>query len=303
MKTQAFKTLKILFLLGIGLFAFSAQANYNTNYYTTTTNYGNYYGASACNFSRDLWQGMTGEDVRCLQQYLKDNAGGMNFVYPDGIFGSLTRQAVMNWQMSYGIPASGIFDSFSRSKYFELTGGGYGGGDWSWNFGNDSYAQKATNKINEALEMIQDAEDEIDDSDDDTSSAEDSLEDAKDDMIDAVTAFFVDRDFREAFDKADDAFQNAEDAFDDAGGSSGDKEDARDAINDAQDAIDDARDEINYAEDNGADVDDAWDTLDDAENKLEDAEDEYDDKDYDDAEDLANDAEDLADDAVDDIDW
>lgn len=300
--------LKIIFLGAVALFAFGAEAN--TQYYT----------GNICNFYRDLAQGSRGEDVRCLQQYLKDSAQGMNFVYPDGIFGSLTRQAVMNWQASYGLPSFGYFDATSRAKYFELMGGvgGIGGGDYYGGgyygggfvtdpgypvYGINSEEERARMRINDALIMIDDAEEEIDDSNEDTSSAESSLDDAKEDIDDAVWAFFVDRDFSEAYDKADDAFQNAEDAFDEADGDDGDREDAEDAIDDAQDAIDDARDEINDADDDGADVDDAEDLLDDAEDRLDDARDEYDDEDYDNAEELANEAEDLAQDAIDAIDW
>jgi peptidoglycan hydrolase-like protein with peptidoglycan-binding domain len=295
MKKQAFK---IMFLVGVAFFAFNAEASSNTNYYTGNYNYNQNYSVGACNFSRDLWQGMVGEDVRCLQQYLKDTAGGMNFVYPDGVFGNLTRQAVINWQVNYGISATGVFDSVSRSKYFSLTGGR------NIDIVGDGKSEKAINRMIEALQMIQDAENEIDDSNKNTSTAENDLRDAKDDMIDASIAFFVDRDYSEAFNKADDAYDNANDAFEEAGGDShGDRQDAKDAMNDAQNAIDDAQDEINNAEDHGADVDDANDTLDDAQNKLDDAQDKYDDHNYSKAEDYANDAEDLANDAIDDIDW
>jgi hypothetical protein len=283
-KTMKTNILKIVFLGLVALFAFNAEA-------------------SSCGFSRDLMIGSRGEDVRCLQQYLTSVGYGMS--YPDGVFGPRTSQAVMLWQGNYGLPAYGTFDSASRAKYISLTGG-YGGGVIVPGYPpifEDSEKERAAMRIEEALVMIEDAEDEIDDSNDNTSSAEDSLEEAKDDILDAVIAFYVDKDYDEAYDKADDAYENAEDAFDDVDGGDGDENDAEDAIDDARDAIDDARDNIEDADDDGADVDEAEDLLDEAEDTLDDAEDEFDDEDYDNAEDLANDARDLAYDAVDAIDW
>lgn len=282
--------LKVVFLGLVALFAFNTDA-------------------SSCGFSRDLMVGSRGEDVRCLQQYLTGVGYGTN-IYPDGVFGPRTSQAVMLWQGNYGLPAYGTFDATSRAKYFELTGGytggyGYVGGvipSYPPVF-EDSEQQRASVRIEEALVMIEDARDEIDDSNDNTSSAEDSLEDAEDDILDAVISFYVDQDYDEAYDKADDAYENAEDAYDDVDGGNGDENDAEDAIDDARDAIDDARDNIEDADDEGADVNDAEDLLNDAEDTLNDAEDEFDDEDYDNAEDLADEARDLANDAVDAIDW
>jgi hypothetical protein len=306
MKTNIFK---LIFLGAVALFAFEADA-------------------STCNFYRDLAQGSRGEDVRCLQQYLNNagfNTSFYQFSYPDGVFGPRTSQAVASWQAAYGLPSFGYFDATSRAKYFELMGGvggigngdyynggyydgGYYGGGVSVDPGYQGYMynneeERARMRINDALIMMEDAEDEIEDSNENTNSAENSLEDAEEDMDDAIHAFFVDRDFSEAYDKADDAYKNAEDAFEDAGGDDGDREDAEDAIDDAEDAIDEAREEIEDADDDGADVDEAEDILDDAEDRLEDARDEYDDEDYDSAEELANEAEDLAQDAIDAIDW
>ncbi len=304
--------LKIIFLGAVALFAFGVDASYTP--YSSSV--------SACSFYRDLAQGSRGEDVRCLQQYLSNSGFNTSFYqysYPDGVFGPLTSQAVASWQATYGLPGFGYFDAISRAKYLELTGGTggmvlgastyYGGGEYYGGgvvtnpvypvYGINSEEERARMRINDALIMMDDAEDEIDDSNENTSSAENSLEDAEEDMDDAIWAFFVDRDYTEAYDKADDAFQNAEDAYDDAGGDDGDRDDALDAIDDAEDAIDDARDEIEDADDDGAGVDDAEDLLDDAEDRLDDARDEYNDKDYDHAEELANDAENLAQDAID----
>lgn len=268
---------------------------------------------ASCSFYRDLYVGSRGEDVRCLQQYLQSSGYGSVFSRygtPDGVFGPLTQQSLMQWQVANGLPASGYFDATSRARL----GGGYSSGvvlgastynpgytyDYPTYGGYDN--TQAWNKIEEALIMIEDAEDEIDDSNKNTSKAEKLLDDAKEDIYDAVTSYFVDRDFDEAFDRAEDAYDNAEEAYDEVDGgrkNNGTRSSAEDAIEDAEDAIDDARDEIEDADDDGYDVDEAEDLLDEAEDLLDEAEDEFDDGDYGDAEDLADDAREMAEDAVD----
>lgn|SRR3989344_1272637 len=283
------KILKILFIFAITLFATNTSAN-------------------GCSFYRDLWQGTRGEDVRCLQQHLTSFGYGLS---PDGVYGQMTNQAVTSWQMSNGLPVSGYFDANSRARYFEQVsfGGISGGGSvlgayttgTDYNPSIDSLEVRARDRIEDALIMIEDAEDEIDDSNQNTSSAENSLEDAKEDIIESVRAFFIDRDFREAYDLADDALKNAEDAFEDVDGD-GNRGDAEDTIDDARDAINDAEDEIADADDDGDDVDEAEDILEEAEDRLDEAEEEFDDRNYDEAEDLAKEAEELARDAVNAID-
>ena len=82
----------------------------------------------ACTFTRDLYLGISGDDVKCLQQYLND--GGNATIATSGAgspgnettyFGSLTRNAVIRWQSANGVsPAAGYFGSISRAKYNEL---------------------------------------------------------------------------------------------------------------------------------------------------------------------------------------
>lgn len=64
--------------------------------------------AERCTFTRNLTIGSRGEDVACLQRFLK--------VYPSsGFFGALTKQAVSKWQVDNGIvPASGYFGPLTR---------------------------------------------------------------------------------------------------------------------------------------------------------------------------------------------
>lgn len=70
--------------------------------------------SSSCNFNRDLFFGIRGDDVKCLQQYLS--------VTNTGFFGPLTKSAIENWQAKNNIsPASGYFGPISRKKYQQLT--------------------------------------------------------------------------------------------------------------------------------------------------------------------------------------
>ena len=69
--------------------------------------------ANSCDFNRDLFFGVRGDDVKCLQEYL----GVIN----TGFFGNLTRSAVSRWQTDNGVaPTAGYFGSISRKKYQQL---------------------------------------------------------------------------------------------------------------------------------------------------------------------------------------
>jgi peptidoglycan hydrolase-like protein with peptidoglycan-binding domain len=85
--------------------------------------------AVKCTFARNLFEGISGNDVKCLQQHL--NSQGFT-VAPSGagspgnettFYGSRTRTAVSGWQAANGIsPAAGYFGPISRAKYNELLG-------------------------------------------------------------------------------------------------------------------------------------------------------------------------------------
>src|SRR3989344_5717962 len=87
--------------------------------------------AEKCSFTRDLTAGVTGDDVKCLQQYL--NSAG-NKVASSGAgspgsettyFGSLTKAAVGAWQAANGVsPTAGYFGAKSRAKYDALMASG-----------------------------------------------------------------------------------------------------------------------------------------------------------------------------------
>ena len=88
--------------------------------------------AGACGFSRSLTLGAKGDDVTCLQNYLK---GTGHFTYAGGAtgyFGNVTKNAVAAWQAANGVsPAVGYFGSISRAKYASLTAGTTTGGGTS----------------------------------------------------------------------------------------------------------------------------------------------------------------------------
>jgi len=81
-----------------------------------------------CNFYRDLKQGMSGEDVRCLQKYLNGASFTINTGtkpgapgYESTYFGNRTKNAVVDWQnANYISPSNGYFGALSRAKYLEL---------------------------------------------------------------------------------------------------------------------------------------------------------------------------------------
>ncbi len=73
---------------------------------------------SLCIFLRNLKIGSKGEDVKCLQKYLKElNLFKHN---PTGYYGFLTRNAVLKWQKINGLKQTGIFDLNSIMKYYSL---------------------------------------------------------------------------------------------------------------------------------------------------------------------------------------
>lgn len=77
-----------------------------------------------CGFTRSLFLGISGNDVKCLQKYL--NSAGFLIASSGlgspgnetGFFGNLTKNALVRWQNANSVvPASGFFGSISRVKY------------------------------------------------------------------------------------------------------------------------------------------------------------------------------------------
>jgi hypothetical protein len=89
------------------------------------------YPTVTCTFARNLFFGIFGDDVYCLQQYL-NSSGFLVSDYGAGspgsetyFYGSKTLAAVARWQSANGIfPANGIVGPLSRAKYNSFLGGG-----------------------------------------------------------------------------------------------------------------------------------------------------------------------------------
>ncbi len=83
-----------------------------------------------CTVTRDLSQGVRGDDVKCLQQYLNSTGNKVADTGPGSpgnettFYGSLTKAAVAKWQAANGVsPAAGYFGPISRAKYSSLVAG------------------------------------------------------------------------------------------------------------------------------------------------------------------------------------
>jgi len=72
--------------------------------------------------TRSLSQGMSGDDVRGVQEFLQ--SGGFLSVPPTGYFGPLTSQAVAKWQSREGLSQVGVFGPLSRERLKHWCGGG-----------------------------------------------------------------------------------------------------------------------------------------------------------------------------------
>jgi peptidoglycan hydrolase-like protein with peptidoglycan-binding domain len=79
-----------------------------------------------CTFPKNLSQGQSSSEVMCLQKYL--NSFGFP-VADSGLgskgnetlfFGLKTKTAVIRWQLSQGLPATGFFGPLSRAQYAKL---------------------------------------------------------------------------------------------------------------------------------------------------------------------------------------
>lgn len=89
---------------------------------------------TACSFTRSLTVGSTGEDVKCLQQYLNSagypvaSSGAGSPGSETTYFGSRTKTAVAAWQAASGVtPSVGYFGPISQAKYTSLATTGTGG--------------------------------------------------------------------------------------------------------------------------------------------------------------------------------
>lgn len=75
---------------------------------------------NACTFTRNLFVGVRGDDVMCLQNYLISQGYSIP-AGATGFFGPQTKAAVSAWQQANGVsPAAGYFGAISRAKYSSL---------------------------------------------------------------------------------------------------------------------------------------------------------------------------------------
>lgn len=75
----------------------------------------------ACVFDRELFFGVSGEDVSCLQRYLFSIGFLKSSLHVTGYFGALTERGVMSWQADNNVlPAAGYFGKISQKKYSEI---------------------------------------------------------------------------------------------------------------------------------------------------------------------------------------
>lgn len=86
--------------------------------------------AAGCAFQRDIFAGVTHEDIRCLQKYLNSSGYQVSQTGPgspgneSNYFGFKTQAAVVRWQAEHGItPVRGYFGPKSRAKYTSLITG------------------------------------------------------------------------------------------------------------------------------------------------------------------------------------
>jgi chitodextrinase len=110
----------------------------NTNTKTTTTKKKTATTTPVCTIKRTLTLKVVGDDVKCLQTYLKKN--GYLTQEPNGMYGSSTKAAIVKWQTKNKVKVKkkdlGVFDKKSLSAYKRLAkgkkaGGGGGGGGGS----------------------------------------------------------------------------------------------------------------------------------------------------------------------------
>lgn len=86
------------------------------------TSPGTLHAQESCSFTRDLHQGVRGDDVRCLQSYLQDEGFFPDVQATTNFFGPVTRVAVQEWQEENAVtPPQGYFGPVSRSTYETLT--------------------------------------------------------------------------------------------------------------------------------------------------------------------------------------
>jgi peptidoglycan hydrolase-like protein with peptidoglycan-binding domain len=239
----------------------------------------------AVQLTRSLARGMSGEDVRALQELLATD----NELYPEGLitgfYGPMTERAVQKLQARFGIDQVGTVGPMTQRTLNEL-------------FKHDK--KERGNALKAVLIELKD---------DDNVDFSQFQPGVKNVLICHIPGGNVSKRHTIAVGgPAVQAHLGHGDTLGRCDTENGDDDDdneddqttrgeAQDAIDDAEDAISDAQDAIDDAEDADLDTEVAEELLAEARELLADAEDAFDDKDYDDAKEFANDAEETADEA------
>lgn len=254
--------------------------------------------------TRNLSVGMSGDDVKALQELLASDSE----LYPEGLvtgfYGQLTARAVERLQERFGIEKVGNIGPVTQKTINRLFG--------ELNRGKGSLNKGSGNIFR--LVML----DEDEDNDGDDIKLKDIFDLSElgfrkkgvlvchkpvgiSDKVHTIAvggpAVQAHLNHGDTLGRCDDDSDDDEDEDDDE--DSNDKDSAKSAIEEAKDAIEDAEDAIESAKDDGKDTDNAEDLLSDANELLDDAEGAFDNEDFDEAEEKAEEAEEKADDVKD----
>jgi predicted HTH domain antitoxin len=228
--------------------------------------------------TRNLYTGISGDDVRKLQEFLASDKD----VYPEGLitgyYGALTERAVKRFQEKWGIDSIGSVDELTRKALNKFL--------------------KEKKKGKKAFDDYEVDEDE--DLDDDVSDDVPGMRGHKVVVCHngkniavarpAVKAHLGHGDEIGKCDSSDDSDDDSDDSDD----SDDDKKDAEEEIADAKEAISELEDGINDTDENDKDYDEAEELLERANNALDNAESALADEEYELAEKRAKNAENLA---------
>lgn len=218
-------------------------------------------------------EGMTGDDIRQIQELLATDPEIYPEGYTTGYFGSLTKGALKRFQDKFGLEATGEIDEDTRALLEELL---------EQRFGED-----IPKGLLQAPGILKKVRDGVCEDRDNSGKGHGLL--CKDHKKD-----HDDEDEDEHEDEDEDENEDEDE------GEEVNEEDAQEAIDDAQAVIDALEEAINDAED-GSDKDDAEAAYDDAVLKLAEAQTAFDDEDYEGADELADEAEDIAEDAYEEL--
>ncbi|MEN9647682.1 MAG: trimeric autotransporter adhesin [Candidatus Parcubacteria bacterium] len=272
--------------------------------------------AAQCVFTRTLELETTGEDVRCLQQFLNDQgftiaeSGVGSKGHETNQYKEKTKEAVKKWQKAVGIsPATGNFGPLSKSKYeagFVITPTPTTPTSTSSKPVVPATPAVSTTETTskkqliKALELVDSFDQYIDDHDNGGKNLDDKkkvLTKVQGYVLDATRAYL-----NGTYSKVSEFTAKITDALDkysDDLEATDDKDGAKQALKEAKDTLDSVTEKIKKAKDRKKDVEDAENELDTAKDHYKNARDAYNSEDYADVFDFINDFDDSIKDALD----